>query len=788
MKHARHHIIALLLALLPLAAAARDTMETLVERARQALEQRGDYPTALKLYREALAAPAGDGALRCVALLNQAECHKSLGHYTAALAALRQAERQARHESPVMVDRVRLALAELHTASGRYDLADSALHAIPADGWYAVSRRFKLADLDYRRGHKLSALRSLNRLVDDLQGTDKTTVHNRAVALQNRAFVRTSFIDSTAWTAALADIDSALALLPADALEHQLALSNKAVLESRLGLAAQAQAHIAQARAWMERHYNTKRDSLVDYTTILRKQALIALRAGDKKTATKLYKTYYNKERAFLLRNFALMNEQERLNLWKREKPLLGPIFELGDTDPRFLLDVALMRRQMAFVGGDSTPAATIERQLAVTAEQVCRAVKKGEVAIDFVRYNRDDGNAYAALVVRPGGKVDFVALGTENALCNLVLDDGSRLIDAVRATDSSAKNAIYTSHNLARRIWTPLQPFLQEATTVCFVPDGLLQLLAVEYLPAEALQDKTLHRLTSLALLCRDTKKTTLPQGTLLVGGLDYYKLEPLDGRGNREVNHDALRYLNDHNIFLTFNTLDGMRTEVDSIERFFAVPLKLHERSEELFKQGMGSYRTIHLATHGYSVDVDVDDNVLQRDDITVDNSLLACGVTLSGVNVAKYFPNRDDGLLSGRELCALPLHNVDLVVLSACQTAQGRVNDEGPVGLVRGLKKAGARTIMASLWPVNDRATMLLMQYFYDAWREGRGSDGKGCSKTRALQLARERLKATGRPRTVMRVFNAARQKATFEPAPAHTYAAPSFWAPFVLIDDI
>lgn len=67
----------------------------------------------------------------------------------------------------------------------------------------------------------------------------------------------------------------------------------------------------------------------------------------------------------------------------------------------------------------------------------------------------------------------------------------------------------------------------------------------------------------------------------------------------------------------------------------------------------------------------------------------------------------------------------------------------------------------------------ATMYLMQFFYDEWREGKGKDGKGCSKTLALRLAQERL----------RNFNGGRRNNY-----SSNFKEPYYWAPFIIIDDI
>ena len=775
MRAWRHIVCWFLLGLMPAVAIGQNTLE----RARHALFKERDFVKATRLYNEVLSTLEKQGSWNYESYINLAECNKVLGNYNKAALFLCKADSAARIlNSPMVSDNCSLKGAELYTAMGRYDLADSLLGTISSKA-YSVDCSLKRANLDYQRGHKVEAKRQLDCLL-----AGRLDTGHRAEAFQNRAFVVSGMSeDELSYEAALADIDSALALLPEDRDSYYIALSNKAIVEAQLGQTSEAKKHIYEAKKWFSRA-----DSLVDYSTIVRKEAWILLRHGDKGNATKRYKEFFDKERKFLLRNFAVMTEQDRLNLWKKERLVLSHIFELEDADPKFLLDVSLMRRQVAFLGGDNTPKTSIERHLNVTGGEVRRALKRGEVAIDFVCYNRGYEDRYGAIVVKNRGEVIFVPLWDAKDLLQFDLGGGLTLIEAIRSKNSQDKNAIYQNMDLATMVWSPLQNHIKDANKVYFAPEGLLNLIAIEYLSSTVLNGRQLSRLTSLSRLCDRTKPQKGPSGTLLLGGLNYNRLEPLGNWDNLVVNHDAYQYLRENDYNFYFNPLVWTRDEVDSIVSFVQTPLTMYNCGEEYFKKGMGHYRNIHFATHGFSTEINVDGNILQPDNIVYDNSLLACGLAMSGVNVAKYYNDRDDGILSGRELCSLSLNEVDFVVLSACQSAQGRVSDEGPVGLVRGLKKAGARTIMASLWPVSDGATMCLMSYFYEAWREGKGRDGRGCTKSRALQFAQERLRATLRKSLPTRVFSPRQQRSVFVEAVPQYYDAPYYWAPFIIIDDI
>ncbi|HEX5720665.1 MAG TPA: CHAT domain-containing protein [Thermoanaerobaculia bacterium] len=121
-------------------------------------------------------------------------------------------------------------------------------------------------------------------------------------------------------------------------------------------------------------------------------------------------------------------------------------------------------------------------------------------------------------------------------------------------------------------------------------------------------------------------------------------------------------------------------------------------HEATRELVTSGeLEPYRALHFATHGL---LDSDHPEL---------SMLALSQ-----RDAKGQPL--DAFLSLQDLYSLRLQ-ADLVVLSGCETGLGReLRGEGLIGLTHGFLHAGASQVVASLWPVRDRAAAELMQRFY------------------------------------------------------------------------
>ncbi len=124
----------------------------------------------------------------------------------------------------------------------------------------------------------------------------------------------------------------------------------------------------------------------------------------------------------------------------------------------------------------------------------------------------------------------------------------------------------------------------------------------------------------------------------------------------------------------------------------------------------QQMLQSRIIHLATHGLI------------DDIRGKGVPGAIALTPSG---------SDNGLLTSDEILDLKL-NAELVVLSACDTGQGRLTGDGVIGLSRSFITAGTSSIIVSLWAVPDEATAFLMPEFYRQLQRNR-------DKAQALQQA-------------------------------------------------
>jgi CHAT domain-containing protein len=164
---------------------------------------------------------------------------------------------------------------------------------------------------------------------------------------------------------------------------------------------------------------------------------------------------------------------------------------------------------------------------------------------------------------------------------------------------------------------------------------------------------------------------------------------------------------------------------------------------------------YRVLHFGTHAL-----VDDEDPAR------SALILSQLERDAPSPAGFLPTDRDGLLTAGEIARGWTLDADLVTMSACETGLGRrLGGEGYVGLAHAFLQAGASSVLASLWPVDDRATALFVRRFYEVWTTPRA--GPSPTKARALVEARSWLAAftdeTGR----------------------QPYAHPAYWAAFVLI---
>ena len=305
---------------------------------------------------------------------------------------------------------------------------------------------------------------------------------------------------------------------------------------------------------------------------------------------------------------------------------------------------------------------------------------------------------------------------------------------------------------------------------------------------------------LSQLASSPPEEKKSGEPQSLLLVGDVEYGG-QP--GRADEIASRSAPRLESLRN----FGKLDHSAAEVAAIQlsftrQFKAAPVDLllgDDATESAFRRRAATHRWLHLATHGFydppelhtlrSSTASPSPEGARRVNAAGDQGLfgnggpggyhpgLLSGLALAGANCQTVKPGDDDGILTALEVSSLDLGGVELAVLSACETGLGATAGETPggeglLGLQRAFQVAGARSVMAGLWRVPDRETMLLMQRFYqNVWN-------KKMPKGQALREAQIWMLKEGNARGL--------DVAEVEPNPSKRLP-PKYWAGFVLSGD-
>ncbi len=189
-------------------------------------------------------------------------------------------------------------------------------------------------------------------------------------------------------------------------------------------------------------------------------------------------------------------------------------------------------------------------------------------------------------------------------------------------------------------------------------------------------------------------------------------------------------------------FKPLPGSGVEATNVAKLLGSDalLRLGPDAREAELKAVVSPRVLHLATHGFFLSDQefkhtnslVGSSAFTRPGLPEgrtpndwENPMVRCGLALAGANHARQITNAvaEDGLLTGLEASLLNLQGTELVILSACDSGTGEVKiGEGVMSLRRAFRIAGAESVLASHWPVSDKATSRLMTEFMRRWRAG------------------------------------------------------------------
>ncbi|MBM4005798.1 MAG: CHAT domain-containing protein [Planctomycetes bacterium] len=292
-------------------------------------------------------------------------------------------------------------------------------------------------------------------------------------------------------------------------------------------------------------------------------------------------------------------------------------------------------------------------------------------------------------------------------------------------------------ARSVAALVWEPLEVSPDQVGQVYVCPEGVLTNLPWSALPGATpekylIDDIGISVIPSAAHLDSSSRGSGLFRDSsprmLLAGDIQFREPDSRDP----SVSKQRIGLLNDRS---KLHELPGTKLEIDMIESQFrtrwnsGVLLRLEKdrATEQVFRENARQFHFIHLATHGLFAP-----ETLVSEANRYDTEKL---FATSGIKVQFIHPgsasalvfcappafaanSSDDGLLTALEAQDLRLRDAALVVLSACDTANGKFESgEGIAGLQRAFHIAGAQGVVSSLWTVNDEATAIFFAKFYE-----------------------------------------------------------------------
>ncbi len=347
--------------------------------------------------------------------------------------------------------------------------------------------------------------------------------------------------------------------------------------------------------------------------------------------------------------------------------------------------------------------------------QSVRASLEPGEAAVEMVRFHwRDqiyysDTAYYAAYIIRHDSNYPEVVY-----LTSLADQLDKRYYNAYR---NSIRLKIDDA-NSYDQYWKPIKSKLQGIMKVYFSPDGIYHLINLPTLKNSEtgeflLDEMEILNVTSTENIKNDDQKNGL-SSAVLIGRPLYAK----SSKGNLEDLQTRSFSKNFRNASIA--DLPGTEDEIKSIatkleEEGVRVTQLLGPEATEDELYELQSPDVLHIATHGFWSDTESATPGYRMLNAMMNSGLLMAGVV--DYYSAEVLEASNDGILTAYEAQNLDLEGTDLVVLSACETGLGDFDaGEGVYGLQRAFRAAGSKSVVTSLWKVDDQGTRDFMIAFY------------------------------------------------------------------------
>lgn len=361
-----------------------------------------------------------------------------------------------------------------------------------------------------------------------------------------------------------------------------------------------------------------------------------------------------------------------------------------------------------------------------------------------------------------------------------VVLNKDMKYPMVVRLGDAAEIEKEISASHKASSVWKSLLPLMNAGGKTYFSGAGLLNTFPIETLlvdtegGTEPIYLKyPLYRLSSTRRLLESSDAQ--PGRLVIFGDIDYNNTDESASAANpaiaSEISEKSAEGDVQRKIGKNISPLPGSKRELDNVISEFdskkgkeALPFsdynayRRESASAGNFKK-MSSQDAngLLVSTHGYYLRKNSDGkndalSILSQD---LNQRLRNSGLVMAGYN--KYAKQQGDsqnrGVISAYDVAMLDLSNIDLAVLSACETGLGDAEATDSFGLQRGFKMAGVNTLVLTSAKVYDSAAEMMVSEFFHGLMQGLG-------KQEAFRAAQEKVRAK--------------------------WPAPNAWTPFIIID--
>ena len=348
-------------------------------------------------------------------------------------------------------------------------------------------------------------------------------------------------------------------------------------------------------------------------------------------------------------------------------------------------------------------------RQL--SAHDLVAALAPGEAYLDYAWLE----GRVLAFVADAQGRVSIHDLG----LAEPIMEAIQGLRSTLERPDGAWEES---SARLFTHVIAPVIAVLGEATSVVISPDDALHDVPFELLLDErgTLIERFRLRLVPSGRELLRLRRRVAPDAAVgppsLFGDPDYLDSAAGAYRSGSEPSEPESSGYREWLSGLRFPRLHGSRREIEAIQRLLPGSIAfLGKDANEANLFAVSAPRILHLATHAY---------IYAGQESLPDPLMCAC-IGLAGAR-RSALEGRTGGLVPALRLGGLRLRGTEIVVLSACKSAQGEIRaGEGVAGLNQAFFVAGARSVLSGLWSVPDEETAEFMMTFYEFLTAGLGA---------------------------------------------------------------